>query len=325
MKALIRDKYGSSDVLQFRDVERPTPKDDEVLVRVRAASINATDFHLLGAKLILIRLEAGGLVNPKIKILGADVAGHIEAVGKSVSAFKPGDAVMGDVSESGYGGFAEYVCVRASSLTLKPADMSFEVAAAIPLAGITALQGLRDVGQIKAGQKVLIQGASGGVGTFAIQIAKILGAVVTAVCSTRNLDLVRSLGADHVIDYKREDFTTSGNRYDVIFAVNGHHSLPDYKRALTPDGIYVEAGGTYRQVLEAVFLGSWYSRLGTNKFLSLSAKPSVKDLQILLEWIQAGKVTPYIDKCFSFNEAIEAFRYVEKQHASGKVVISFAE
>lgn len=324
MKALIRDQYGSSQVLKFREVERPIPKEDEVLVKVRATSLNAADFHLLNADPFLVRLQLG-LITPKIKILGTDIAGHVEAVGKAVSAFKPGNGVLGDTSESGYGGFAEYVCVRESALVLKPAQLSFEASAALPLAGVTALQGLRDSGQIKAGQKVLIQGASGGVGTFAVQIAKAFGAEVTAVCSTRNLDLVKSLGADHVIDYKCEDFTHSGNRYDLILAVNGQHSLADYKRALLPNGVYVAAGGEPQQIFESLIFGRWHSRRGSNTFRFIAARSNVRDLQLLLQWIQAGKVTPFIDKCFPFDQTIEAFRYVEKEHARGKVVIFFGE
>ena len=236
MKAIVYTKYGSPDVLQLKEVEKPAPKENEVLVKVQAASVNAADWHLLTADIFLVRLNAG-LLKPKNTILGCDIAGRVEAVGRDVTQFKPGDKVFGDVFGHNYGGFAEYVTAPESDLALKPANLSFEEAAAVPLAAKTALQGLRDLGQIQAGQKVLINGASGGVGTFAVQIAKSFGAEVTAVCSTRNLDMAHTLGADHVIDYTKEDFTQNGQRYDLILAANGYHPISDYKRALSPKGI----------------------------------------------------------------------------------------
>ncbi len=244
MKAIVYHNYGSPDVLRLEEVQKPTLEENEVLVKVHAASVNALDWHLLTADIFLVRLMTGGVLKPKGTRLGADVAGRVEAVGRNVKQFRPGDAVFGDVFGYGYGSFAEYVSAPESALTLKPANLSFEQAAAAPLAAITALQGLRDRGQIRPGQKVLIQGASGGVGTFAVQIAKVFGAEVTAVCSTRNVDQARSLGADHVIDYTQKDFTQNGQRYDLIFAANGYHPLSAYKRALTPQGIYVMAVGT---------------------------------------------------------------------------------
>ena len=243
MKAIICTKYGSPDVLQFKEVEKPTPKDDEVLVKIHAASVNMYDWHLLTADIFMVRLMGGGLLRPKHPIPGADIAGRIEAAGSHIKQFRPGDEVFGDISACGDGGFAEYVSVRESSLALKPSNLTFDEAAAVPMAATTALQGLRDQGHIQPGQKVLIQGASGGVGTFAVQIAKYYEAEVTAVCSTGNVDLALSLGADHVIDYTKKDFTQSGKQYDLILAVNGYHPLSAYQRALAPRGIYVMAGG----------------------------------------------------------------------------------
>ena len=255
MKAVVYTKYGSPDVLQIKDVEKPAPKDNEVLIKIHAASVNAYDWHFLTADIFLIRLMGGGLLKPKYTRLGADIAGRVEAVGKNVKQFQPGDEVYGMVK----GGFAEYACALEDALALKPSNLSFEEAAAVPMAAVTALQGLRDEGQIQAGQKVLINGASGGVGTFAVQIAKSFGAEVTAVCSTRNVDQARSLGADHVIDYTKEDFTKSGQQYDLILAANGYHPLSAYKRALTPKGIYVMAGGSKAQIFQAMLMGSWMS------------------------------------------------------------------
>src|SRR2546423_8499861 len=244
MKAIVYTQYGSPDVLQFKEVARPTPQDNEVLVKVHAASVNAAELHFLKADPFLMRFMGFGLLKPKHTILGAAMAGRVEAVGRNVTQFQPGDEVFGDLTKCGWGAFAEYVCAREDALALKPANVTFEQAAAVPLAAVTALQGLRAKGQIQPGQQVLIYGASGGVGTFAVQLAKSFGAQVTGVCSTRNVDMVRSIGADHVIDYTQEDFTKNGQRYDLIFAVNGYHSLADYKRALNPGGAYVFIGGS---------------------------------------------------------------------------------
>src|SRR5579884_764657 len=255
MKAIVYTQYGSPDVLQFKEVAKPTPKDNEVLVKVRAASVNAAELHLLRGKPFLMRLMGFGFLKPKNTILGAAMAGRVEAVGRNVKQLQPGDEIFGDVSECGWGAFAEYVCAREDALALKPANVTFEEAAAVPLAAVTALQGLRAKGQIKLGQKVLIYGAGGGVGTFAVQIAKSFGALVTAVCSTRNVDMVRSIGADHVIDYTQEYFTKNGQLYDLIFAVNGYHSISDYKRALNPEGVYVFIGGSIAAMFQAMLLG----------------------------------------------------------------------
>ena len=319
MKAIVYTKYGSPDVLEFKEVEKPTLKDNEVLIKIHAASVNAYDWHLLTADIFLIRLMGGGLLKPKNTGLGADIAGRVEAVGGSVKQFQPDDEVFGEIS---HGGFAEYACAPESKLALKPANLSFEEAAAVPMAALTALQGLRDKGQIHPGQKVLINGASGGVGTFAVQIAKSFGAEVTAVCSTRNLDQARSIGADQVIDYTREDFTKSGQQYDLILAANGYHPLSDYKRALTPQGIYVMAGGSMAQIFQAMLLGSWMSKTGGKKMGGISAKMDQKDLVILKEFLEAGKIVPVIDRRYPLSETAEALRYLGAGHARGKVVIA---
>jgi NADPH:quinone reductase-like Zn-dependent oxidoreductase len=318
MKAIVYTKYGSPDVLELKEVEKPTPKDDEVLVKVHAASLNAYDWHVMRGKPFLVRLMGFGLLKPKKQILGADMAGRVEAVGRNVKQFQPDDEVFGTIS----GSFAGYVCAREKYLALKPTNMSFEEAAAVPMAGVTALQGLRDEGKIQPGQKVLINGASGGVGTYAVQIAKMFGAEVTAVCSTRNLEQARSIGADHVIDYTKEDFTKSGQHYDLIFAANGYHSLSDYKRALTPKGIYVMAGGSKAQIFQAMLMGSLMSKKGGKKMGGVGAKRSQKDLAILKELLEAGRIVPVIDKRYPLSETAEALRYLGEGHARGKVVIT---
>jgi NADPH:quinone reductase-like Zn-dependent oxidoreductase len=318
MKAIVYEKYGSPDVIQFKDIEKPTPKDDEVLIKIHAASVNAYDWHFLTADIFLIRFMGGGFLKPKNTRLGADMAGRIETVGKNIKQFQPGDEVFGMVK----GSFAEYTCAPESALALKPVHTSFNEAAAIPMAAITALQGLRDEGQIRAGQKVLINGASGGVGTFAIQIAKSFGAEVTAVCSTGNLEQARSIGADHVIDYTKEDFTKNGQQYDLVFAANGYHSLSAYKRALTPKGIYIMAGGSMAQIFQSMLMGSMMSETGGRKMSGISAKRNQNDLVFIQELFEAGKVKSIIDRQYPLSEAAEALRYLGAGHARGKVVIS---
>jgi NADPH:quinone reductase-like Zn-dependent oxidoreductase len=320
MKAIVYAEYGSPDVLELKEVAKPTPKDNEVLIKVHAASLNAADWHYLRADPFLIRFTSG-LLKPKNTFLGADVAGRVEAVGRTVTQFKPGDEVFGDLSESGRGTFAEYVCASENALALKPANLSFEEAAAVPLAAVTALQGLRK-GQIQPGQKVLINGASGGVGMFAVQIAKALGAEVTAVCSTLNVDIVRSIGADHVIDYTKEDFTRNGHRYDLILAANGYHPISDYRRVLTPNGTYVMTGGAMSQLSEAMIKGPWISMRGSQKMGNLLAKPNKEDLAFMKELLETGKVKAVIDRCYPLSEVPEALRYLEEGHAQGKVVIT---
>ncbi len=324
MKAILQTEYGSPDLLQFKNIEKPTPKEDEVLIKIHAASLNAYDWHLLTADIFLVRF-ATGLFKPKSTQIGADISGVVESVGKNVEQFKPGDEVFGDLASCGGGGFAEYAIAPESYLVLNPTNLSFEETAAIPMAAITALQGLRDEGKIQAGQKVLINGASGGVGTFAVQIAKFYGAEVTAVCSTRNLELARSLGADHVIDYTKENFTENGQQYDLIFAANGYHPLSAYKRALTPNGIYVMAGGTAKQIFSAMLLGSLMSIGGNKKIGGVSAKPSQKDLIFMKELIESGKVKPKIDKIYPFADLAKALHYLGEGHAQGKVIITMDE
>ncbi|MHB8054068.1 MAG: NAD(P)-dependent alcohol dehydrogenase [Candidatus Aminicenantales bacterium] len=322
MKAIVYTKYGSPDVLRLEEVEKPVPGDNEVLIKVQAASLNSYDDHLLRADPFLVRFMGGGFLKPKHKILGADIAGQVEAVGRNVKQFRPGDEVFGDLAGYGCGGFAEYVCAAEKAIVLKPVRISFEEAAAVPMAAVTALQGLRDKGRIQPGQKVLINGASGGVGTFAVQIAKSFGAEVTAVCSPRNLDQARAIGADRVIDYTREDFTKSSQRYDLILAANGYHSILDYRRALGPKGIYVTAGGSMAQIYQAMLLGPWISMMGSKKTGGVSAKPNQNDLVFIKELLEAGKVKPVIDRRYPLSEVAEALRYLGEGHARGKVVIT---
>jgi NADPH:quinone reductase-like Zn-dependent oxidoreductase len=319
MKAIVRTQYGPPDVLQFTDVEKSTPKDNEVLIKLYAASVNPLDlFHMRGAPLVRL---IPGLGTPKHQVLGCDIAGRVEAIGGHVKQFHPGDEVFGVTGFAG-GGFAEYVCAPEDKLALKPANSSFEDAAAVPIAAITALQGLRDKGRIQPGHKVLVDGASGGVGTFAVQIAKSFGAEVTAVCSTRNVDTARSIGADHVLDYTREDFTQSGQRYDLIMGANAHHSIFDYRRALSQDGIYVLAGGGLPQMFQAMLLAPLLSRIGSKKTCFFIANINQKDLVSLKDLIEAGKVVPVIDRRYPLSDAAEALRYLEERHAQVKIVLT---
>jgi NADPH:quinone reductase-like Zn-dependent oxidoreductase len=289
---------------------------------VHATSLNAADWHVVRGSPVFLRFQTG-FPQPKSAIPGSDVAGIVEAVGKTVTLFRPGDAVYGDLSGSGWGGLAEYVCAPENLLALKPSRMTFEETAAIPMAACTALQSLRK-GQIQAGKKVLINGASGGVGTFAVQLAKAFGAEVTAVCSTGKIDMVRSLGADHVIDYTREDFTQTGQHYDLILAANGHHSIFAYKRALKPGGIYMVSGGSLTQIFQAMLLGPIVA-MGSGKTLgNVMAAPSANDLVVINGLIEAGKVHPIIDRCYPLNESAEAIRYLEEGHARGKIVVTIS-
>jgi NADPH:quinone reductase-like Zn-dependent oxidoreductase len=319
MKAIVRTQYGPPDVLQFMEVEKPTPKDSEVLIKLCAASVNPLDLFLLrGAPLIR---SIPGLRTPKCKIVGCDIAGRVEAVGRNVKQFQPGDEVFGVTGFEG-GGFAEYVCAIEDKVALKPANRSFEEAAAVPIAALTALQGLRDKGGIQRGQKVLVDGASGGVGTFAVQIAKSFGAEVTAVCSTRNVDTARSIGADHVIDYTREDFAQSGRHYDLILGANAHHSIFDYRRALSQDGIYVLVGGGVVRIIQGMLMAPLVSRIGRRKMRFFIANINQKDLVFLKELLEAGQIVPVIDRRYPLSGAAEALRYLEEGHAQGKIVIT---
>lgn len=323
MKAIVCTKYGSPDVLQLQDIAKPAPKDDEVLIKIHAASINSRDWRMMRASPFFIRLMPGGFLQPQNKILGADVAGRVEAVGSKVRQFKSGDEVFGYLpSATGRGTFAEYVCANENAITLKPANLTFEQAAAVPVAALTALQGLRDKGNIQPGQKVLINGASGGVGTFAVQIAKAFGADVTAVCSTRNLEMTRSIGADHVIDYKKEDFTHNGQHYDLILAVNGYHPITDYLRALSPEGSYVVAGGSMLQLFQAGLHRQRASKTGRQRTCVVSLVQSQKDFFFMNELLESGKIMPVIDGRYPLSKTAEAFWYFEKEHAKGKVVIT---
>jgi len=320
MKAVVYQKYGSPDVLELKEVEKPTPKDNEVLIKVHAASVNDWDWGLLRGKPFMNRLFFG-LLKPKIKTIGGDIAGRIEAVGRNVKKFQPGDEVFGDLSGCGFGGFAEYVCARENALVLKPASMTFEEVAAVPQAAVLALQGLRDKRQIQPGQKVLINGAGGGAGTFAVQIAKSLGAEVTGVDSTSKLDMMRSIGADQVIDFTQEDFTKNEQRYDLILDFAAHHSIFDYKRALSPKGIYIMVGGSSARIFQTIFLGPLISMTGSKKMGILAHKPN-KGLDFMKELFEAGKVVPVIDRRYPLSEVPEALRYFGEGHARGKVVIT---
>lgn len=327
MKAFVYDRYGSPDILELKEVDRPTVADEQLLVRVRAAGINPYDWHLLRGDPYLVRM-VGGLRRPrKATIAGSDIAGVVEAVGKNVTRFRPGDEVYACVN---VGGYAQYVCAPQTLVAQKPANLTFEQAAAVPMAAITALQGLRDAGRLQAGQTVLVNGAGGGIGHFAVQLAKALGAAeVTGVCSTGKVELVRSIGADHVIDYTREDFTRSGARYDMVFDTAGNHSIRAFRRALKPKGTFVIVGGAAAargkllgpgaQVIRAVLLSPL---VRNQRIVTVAAKPSGQDLEFLRGLIEAGKVTPVVDRTFPFAEAPEAIRYLEQGHASGKVVVS---
>ncbi|MFF0062285.1 NAD(P)-dependent alcohol dehydrogenase [Streptomyces sp. NPDC005279] len=323
MKAIVQDRYGSPDVLEFREVDKPVAAGHEVLVRVRAAAVNARDWHLMRGDPYLARLVLG-FRGPKTKIRGTDFAGQVEAVGKDVTRFRPGDEVFGEAD----GAFAEYVCASEDVMEPKPVGLTFEQAAAVPLAGNTALMGLRDLGRVQPGQKVLVNGASGGVGTFAVQIAKAFGAEVTGVCSTRNVDLVRSTGADHVIDYTREDFTRNGPRYDVVLDLVGNRALAECRRALTPAGTLVLSGGGVSEggspvgPMGLILRGQALSRFVRQRLLVLTATPDKENLATLRELVERGKVSPVIDRTYPLSEVPEAIRYLEVEHARAKVVIT---
>jgi len=323
MKAIVHCEYGGPEVLTLADVEKPTPADNQVLVKVRAASVNPLDLTIRG--LWLLR-PLSGLRKPKDTRVGVDYAGTVEAVGKNATQFKPGDEVFGGKN----GAIAEYVCVLADrSVVLKPANMTFEQAASVPVAAITALQGLRDKGKIQAGQKVLVNGASGGVGTFAVQIAKSFGTEVTGVCSTHNVDLVRSIGADHVIDYTKEDFTKADQRYDLIYDLVGNHSFSERRRILNQNGICVMAGvggaGWHDGIamrLAGELNAYVRSRFVSQKFIAYIAQFNKQDMTLLADLMQSGKITPVIDRTYKLNQTADALRYLEQGHARGKVVIN---
>lgn len=320
MKAIVCTKYGPPDVLKLEEVETPVPGEEEVLVEVIAASVTYSSLMLVQGQPFVGRLMGLGLMRPKYSIPGGDLAGRVVAFGENVHQFGPGDEVYGDLSDLSRGGFAEYVCGPASAFSRKPVNLTFEEAAGVPEAGLVALQALRDHGQIQSGQKVLIHGASGGIGSFAVQIAKSFGAEVTGVCSTRNQELVRSLGADRVIDYTREDFTRNGQQYDLIIATAGYRSIFDYRRALRPEGRYVSTGGAMAQTFQALLLGPMLSMGGKQKMGAMLVKPN-QDLRTLTEIIEAGQVKPVIDRTYPLRETAEALRYYASGHARGKVII----
>lgn len=326
MKASVLTKYGLPDFIELKEVEKPTPGDNEVLVEVRASSINSWDWEILIGKPFVNRLMAGLLKPKRIKILGCDIAGRVEAVGKDVKQFRAGDEVFGDLSGCGWGGFAEYVCARDNALALKPAGMTFEQAAAIPQAGLLALQSLLYNGKIQLNKinrekKIIINGAGGGAGSFAVQMAKSVGAEVTGVDSAEKLDIMRSLGADHLIDYTQEDFTKNGQSYDLIIDMAAHHSIFDYKRSLSSGGIFVMVGGSTLRVNQLLLLGPFFSIIGSKKMGLLLHKAN-KGLALMKKLLESGKVVPVIDRCYQLSEVAEALRYFGEGHAKGKVVIS---
>jgi NADPH:quinone reductase-like Zn-dependent oxidoreductase len=315
MKAIVYTRYGSPSNLHLTEVEKPVPGDNQILIKVHAASVNSYDWRHLRADPFFIRVMVGGLFKPKHRILGADVAGKVEAVGRNVNQFKPGDDVFG---EGSYGGFAEYVCVDENRFILKPDNLAFDEAAAVPMAALTALQGLHDKGKIQAKQKVLINGASGGVGTFAVQIARSFGAEVTGVCSTAKMDLVRSLGADNVVDYTQEDVTMNNQKYDLILDTAAHRSVSDYKRILNPDGVYVLVGGSISRIFQLMFK----SKTGVKNIGTMVASINQKDLLFLAELLKSGKIKSIIDKRFPLADTPKALQYFEEGHTRGKIVIT---
>ncbi|MBL7649211.1 MAG: NAD(P)-dependent alcohol dehydrogenase [Candidatus Hydrogenedentes bacterium] len=320
MKAIVCTEYGSPDVLRLADLDKPVPGDGEVLVRIHATSVNAGDWHVLRASPFLVRLVYG-VFKPKVTVLGADIAGVVEAVGAGVSRFNVGDAVFGDISRYGFGGFAEYVCVPEEPLAKMPSKLTFLEAAAVPVASVVALQALRDAGKIEAGQNVLIYGASGGVGTFAVPLAKHFGAEVTAVCSTANVERALSLGADRVIDYTKEDFADGDARFDLIIGANGARSIFDFRKALAPKGRYVSSGGATSQFLQSILIGPVLSLAGSRKFVNFLVRPNGADVAFIAGLIEAGLLTPVIDRRYSLAQVPDAIRYLEAGHARGKVVI----
>jgi NADPH:quinone reductase-like Zn-dependent oxidoreductase len=321
MKAIVCTKYGSPDVLQLKDIEKPSPKDNEVLIKVYAASLNVEDLDFLRGRAWSARFL--GPLKPKYKVLGFDVAGCVEAVGTNVKQFNLGDEVFGDLFNHGFGAFAEFVCAPEKALALKPVRLSFEEAATIPSRAIIALQGLRNKRRIQSGQKVLINGAGGGVGPFAVQIAKYFGAEVTGVDNSKKLDFLCSIGADHVIDFTQEDFTENGQQYDLILDIAGYHSIFDYRRALSSNGLYSMVGGSRSAIFQALFIGPLISLAGSKKMGLMAWKPNNReDLAFIKELIESGKLVPIIDRCYQLNEVAQAFQYFEGGHPQGKIVIT---
>ncbi len=320
MKAIVYRKYGSPEVLELGDVDRPEPRDDEVLVRVAAASINSWDLDLLRGD-FANRIIFRGFLKPKLQILGCDVAGRVESVGRAVTRFEPGDEVFGDLSASGWGCFAEHVCAREDALALKPANLTFEQAAAVPQAGDLALQGLYDIKPLQPGHRLLINGAGGGVGTLAVQIAKSVGAEVTGVDHTDKLDMLRGLGADHVVDYTQEDCTRGNRRYDLVLDVTARRSLFEWKRVLSTSGSYVVIGGSWSRILQTASVGAWISWFSKRTMALLMAKPN-KRLEQMKELLEVGTVVPVIDRVFPLDRVPDAFRQFATGRVRGKLVIA---
>lgn len=321
MKAIVQTEYGSPEVLSLREVAKPLPKDNEILVRIQATSVHAGDWHLMRGSPFLIRFIFGGLLKPKLQTIGTDIAGTVEAVGHAVTQFKPGDEVFGDLSESGFGAWSEYVAVPVTALAPKPTNLSFEQAAAVPVSALAALQALRDVGKVQPGQRVLINGASGGVGHFAVQLAKAFGAEVTAVCNATKADMVRSLGADQIIDYNRQDCTQATQPYDLIVDTAAYRSAAAFLPALTPEGTYVLIGGSTAHLFQAMLLGSWLTRGSRKSVKCLVSKPNPADLVTLKQLIEAGKITPLLDRQYPLNQIPDAVRHLEARQVQGKVAI----
>ena len=334
MKAIVQSEYGSADVLRLEELEKPTVAENEVLVRVHGAGVHAGDWHLMRGSPFLIRLIFGGILKPKMKTIGTDVAGRVEAIGKNVQQFQPGDEVFGDLSECGFGAFAEYISVPETALVHKPTNLSFEEAATVPVSGLAALQALRDYGDIQSGQKVLINGASGGVGSVAVQLAKGVGAEVTAVCSTSKVEMVKSLGADHVVDYTQSDPTKPTEPYDLVLDAAAYRPFSDFLDALakpsqgeiTPGGTYVMVGGATSEFFRSMFLGSFVDRFkakaSRRRVKCLASKPNQDDLTVLKDWIEAGKLTPFVDRTYPLAEVPTAIRHIEARQVKGKVAIS---
>jgi NADPH:quinone reductase-like Zn-dependent oxidoreductase len=321
MKAIVQTEYGSPDVLSLKEVDRPIVSNTGVLVRIHATSVHAGDWHLMRGTPWFVRLMFGGVFKPKTQILGTDIAGIVEAIGSEVTQFKPGDHVFGDLSESGFGGFAEYVCVPESALVLKPSNLTFAEAATVPVSALAALKGLRDVGKIQSGQQVLINGAAGGVGSFAVQIAKAYGAIVTAVCSSRNIEMVRSLGADHILDYTQIDITQTEHHYDLILDVAAYRSAFDYLPILKPKGTYVLVGGSTARIFQVLIFGSLMSKFTDRKILPLISTPNQPDLLILKSMIESETLSPVIDQYYNLSEIPIALRRLEQRQVTGKISI----
>ena len=322
MQAIAQTEYGAPDSLHLVDIAKPVPQDNEVLVRIKAASVDAGNWHLMRGTPFLIRLIYGGLWKPKYSVLGSAIAGKVEAVGQAVTQFQPGDAVFGDLSENGFGGFAEYACTPATALAPKPDNLTFEAAATVPVSGVTALQALRDVGQVQEGQRVLIVGAAGGVGSFAIQIANAFGADVTGACSSQKAEMVKQIGAEHVIDYNQIDYTQPSQPYDLIVDTAAYRSFTDYLPALKPGGTYVMVGGSTTAFFRAMLFGPWLGKRQQHQVKCLTSQANQGDLLTLKELAETDKVTPFIDRTYPLSKVPQAIHELEQRQIKGKVAIT---